>query len=747
MTSSQEIEMALFDAASNLEDAGARRDFLDQACGDDAALRKRLEGLLLARDTAEDFFSPPVSDEPPLTPRADGTAPADEVFGADGAEVRIGRYRLIQRLGEGGCGVVYLAEQEEPVRRQVALKIIRMGMDTESVIARFTAERQALAMMDHPNIARVLDAGATRTGRPYFVMELVRGVRLTEYCDEHRLDIASRLELFIRVCQAIQHAHQKGVIHRDIKPSNILVTMHDGQPVPKVIDFGIAKATEAGRTRHRTVFSIEMPFLGTPAYMSPEQADGSGIDVDTRSDIYSLGVLLYELLAGRTPLDSLELRTLGVEEMRRVLREREPRSPSDLLKTLPKRELLAAAQARQTEWQRLIALLQGDLDWVVMRALEKDRQRRYETANELANDVRRFLRHEPVAARPISRLYRFAKLVRRNRVAFAAVGAVAIALVAGLTASTWLLVRERDARMRAVAAERQQALLLAEAQRGRITEAHMREQAEAREKMARVAVLVSQDRLEEADQLMESIPLSAEGIEGATLLRTLGDWNAMRGRWDKAGDRYTLLVQASKFDMLSVSTLDQTRYATVLIERGDMAGYERFRQAMLANYVSANDPVVAERTVKLALLTEPDARLMRSLVPLAELAARSFYVANPGADFVFWQAPWRCVSMALMEYRRGRYAESIAWANRCLSYGDKNESRVACIQAILVMARFRQGEKQEAAALLSALKPQVEARFKNRLDYGDGGHGFWFDWLMARILVREGAALVEDNIQ
>src|SRR5450432_2777105 len=303
---------------------------------------------------------------------------------------RIGNYKLLEQIGEGGCGVVYMAEQEQPVRRRVALKIIKLGMDTESVIARFGAERQALAMMEHPNIAKVLDAGATETGRPYFVMELVRGIPITEYCDSNKLSTRQRLELFIPVCRAVQHAHQKGIIHRDIKPSNVLVTMHDGVPVPKVIDFGIAKATE-GRLTDATVYTAYEQIIGTPAYMSPEQAELSGLDVDTRSDIYSLGVLLYELLTGKTPFDGKELVKSGLEEMRRTLREKEPQRPSTILTTLHGTELKATAEHRHAEPPKLISLRRGDLDWIVMKALEKDRTRRYETANGLAMDIERYL--------------------------------------------------------------------------------------------------------------------------------------------------------------------------------------------------------------------------------------------------------------------------------------------------------------------------------------------------------------------
>ena len=374
---------------------------------------------------------------------------------------RIGRYKLREKIGEGGFGVVYVAEQEEPVRRRVALKVIKLGMDTREVIARFDAERQALALMDHSNIARVFDAGVTDAGRPYFVMELVKGIRITDYCDQHQLTTEQRLNLFIQVCQAIQHAHQKGIIHRDIKPSNILVASHDGVPVPKVIDFGIAKATQ-GRLTDLTVYTELNQFMGTPAYMSPEQAELSGLDVDTRTDIYALGVLLYQLLTGQTPFDAKQLVQSGLDEIRRTIREVEPPKPSTRLNTLQGNEGTTVARHRGTEVGRLTNRLRGDLDWIVMKALEKDRSRRYETANGFAQDIKRFLADEPVSAVAPSTLYRFGKFARRNKTAFGVAAAFATILVVATVASTWQAVRasraEESVRKRVVevAAERDQ---------------------------------------------------------------------------------------------------------------------------------------------------------------------------------------------------------------------------------------------------------------------------------------------------
>ena len=391
-------------AAVEITDETERSKLLDSACQGDMELRAKVEKFLASKAPAENFFSECAAAIVASTEDSDflagfGAEPAADNSIGDPVGTSIGPYKLLQKIGEGGCGVVYMAEQEKPVRRRVALKIIKLGMDTKSVIARFEAERQALALMDHPNIARVLDAGATETGRPYFVMELVHGVRITECCDANKLATRQRLELFIQVCQAIQHAHQKGVIHRDIKPSNILVATLDGRLVPKVIDFGIAKAMEEKLT-DKTLFTMFGHFIGTPAYMSPEQAQTSGMDIDTRSDIYSLGVLLYELLTGKTPFDQKDLMAAGIDEMRKTLSDREPHRPSTKLDTLTQTDLTLTAERRHMEPRNLRLALRGDLDWIVMKALEKDRVRRYQTANGLAVDVQRYLDDEPVLARP-----------------------------------------------------------------------------------------------------------------------------------------------------------------------------------------------------------------------------------------------------------------------------------------------------------------------------------------------------------
>ena len=718
MTPESQLEEAVCFAALNVPDEALRAIFLDRACAGDARLRAAVEEMLLAHADAENFFAK--GKAAVNAPGVDAQAAAE--IRASNGEIdftdeqigsRVGRYKLLQKIGEGGCGAVYLAEQEEPVRRQVALKVIKLGMDTKSVIARFEAERQALAMMDHPNIARVLDVGATETGRPYFVMELVRGARITKYCDDHELDTAQRLALFIQICRAIQHAHQKGIIHRDIKPSNILVTLHDGAPVPKVIDFGIAKATE-GRLTDNTLFTAVEQFVGTPAYMSPEQAEIGGLDIDTRSDIYSLGVLLYELLTGRTPFDTTVLMQSGLDEMRRTLREKEPQLPSTMITSLGRTELRLTAGQRHAEPPKLISEIKGDLDWIVMKALEKDRARRYETANGLAMDIQRFLDSEPVVARPPSQIYRLQKLVRRNKIIFAAGGLVALTLLVGLSSSTWLFFREREARER---------------------ESQLRVEAEDRAKITQAVMFVNKGKYAEADDLLNTVKSFPDNptLDSVSVFRSVGEWLALQGRWQQAADRYSALLKIDKLDRSTQIALDRQAGGIVFIEAGYTERFADSWQASASGYLNTWRPSFLLASLLLPL----NQRQIDNLKPTAESLEEHVNELSTKN-----QTDWTFLPYALWEYRRGDYKAAVQWCQRGLA---AKRTAVACaanLHIILAMAYDQNSQSNEACSELAQGRLLIDEKFKSDLDRGQAGAGFWFDWVFARQLLQEAAGLI-----
>ena len=728
----EQIEEILFEGVVSLEDPRVRTDFLDQTCHGNPALRARLEQLVSLHDEAEKFFvMAPEPDSLRLEPAEQGANPPEGHI-IEGLGTRIGRYRLLERLGEGGHGVVYEAEQLEPVRRRVALKIIRVGMDTLSIISRFEMERQALALMDHPNIARVLDAGATANGRPFFVMQMVTGTRITDFCDEHQLDLPARLRLFISVCMAIQHAHQKGIIHCDIKPSNVLVSLHDGVPVPKVIDFGIAKATEGDHPGISAAAST--PFIGTPAYMSPEQVDGDGLDVDTRSDIYSLGVLLYELLAGLPPRDSEAFKQASPEEIRRLLREAAVLLPSESVRSCPPDKLRELAEKRHAEPTRFPRMLHGDLDAIVMKAMESDRQQRYATANGLAADLSRYLDSEVVSARHGGRGYRLSKLVRRNKMAFAAGAVVALALAGGFGSSTWLLIREHRAL-------EEQARLRNVAEVARANEVHLRQKAQAGEIVAHAAVLISHGDIAQADKLlatveMDNVPAS---LESATAFSAASDWLLREGRREEAAKRLVAMAQAisrvDKSDSDSIS-IHFVAAAAAVADSGNMELYEHLRLMAVKRFLATTDPFIADEVVKSCLLKPADSDLLAQLEPLVNVLKRNLPWDRIDAPAEIMEA-WATLSLSLAEYRKGDLELAEKWARRCLRHANRNPSREAAALTILAMATHRAGREREARDALEIARTAVTSYFENPFQSGSSAEGFWFDWVIARTLLQE----------
>ncbi|GAA5483100.1 serine/threonine protein kinase [Haloferula sargassicola] len=720
-TSPQAPLKVLFDSLIALDGREEREAFLDFTCREDPELRARLERLLALHTQADDFFNGAKSGAEEVP---------EEVTGEEAEGTRIGRYRLLGRLGEGGCGVVYLAEQQEPVKRRVALKIIRLGMDTENVIARFEMERQALAMMDHPNIARVLDVGATRTGRPYFVMQLVDGEKITDFCDQKRLGLAERLRLFIRICQAVQHAHQKGVIHRDIKPSNILIWEHDGEAVPKVIDFGIAKATESSLEGHVT-YTAEGHFIGTPSYMSPEQAAGRGLDVDTRTDVYSLGSLLHELLCGRPPFDPAALREMGADEVQRTLLDVDPPKPSSVIESMDPAELAEVAARRACEVSRLAAAVRDDLDRIVCKAMAKDRQQRYSGADALAADVSCFLNDEPVSARPPGGLYRLRKLVRRNKVVFGTGAVVFASLVLGLGGATAMYFRANRAREAA--------------EQARANEAELRQKAEVGRNIARAAVLVRHGRFDEADGLMGWIPPSqAEpSLESADTFRALGIWHGREGRWRKAADRFAGLAyslsSADTTDTDAVS-LNLQPAATAFCEAGDVEGYQRLRSMAVERFGQTTHPVVAEQVVKACLLRAADDEVLSRLARLEDLMldAEKATGGVTGDNLV----AWREFAIALMEFRKGNYNEALQWLTRCMASTSENPARTAIALAVRSMVFGHQNRRIEAAHDMERAESIVAQRFAREPSIFDEWEPVWQDWINARLLIREAEAAV-----
>ena len=693
----------------------AADEFVEAECASDPELRLRVDQLLqahraIARGEQE---------------RGNGVSGSESAVLTEGPGTSIGPYRLLEQIGEGGFGIVYMAEQLRPIRRKVALKIIKPGMDTRLVVARFEAERQALALMDHPNIAHVLDGGATPAGRPYFVMELVRGIPITEFCDQSRLTVRERIELFVTVCKAVQHAHQKGIIHRDLKPSNVMVTMHDDKAVVKVIDFGIAKAVGQQLTE-KTLFTNFAQMIGTPLYMSPEQAQMSGLDVDTRSDIYALGVLLYELLTGSTPFDQQRLRTIAFDEIRRIIREEEPPKPSTRVSTV-NAATTAASTNRGIDPRRLRQLIRGELDWIVMKCLEKDRNRRYETANGLALDLGRYLSNEQVQACPPSLAYRLRKFTRRHRTSIGTAAMLLAIAMVGCAMTVWQAMRAASARDAAVHAQ----LALSET----------RELA-AEERASTIARDL--ETLGKANNLIESgrshVDFSNWAKAEADLTAALRLRPDHSSAWLARGQLYARLhlwdLAAADFQeafklQYHESVLSLYYCALLRLQVGDEAGFRSFCERMIKQFDRDTDPRgwESEEIARACLLAEKPIVAPDRLVRITQ----RYVEAGRSADRVF--------SQATALYRAGQYEAGLPLLREARAAG---RHFIIKVDAVTAMIYHRLGRPERAREALQSAGDCVIRRYELWCDqFAASSSGPWWYDMQCDLYFREAKKLID----
>lgn len=730
ITALNEIDSSILEVALSLEEGESRDEFISRVYQNDPSGMEEMRQLIEDAKNAAAYFidARERRAEVAYDLTFDWTehpewSPVKEIE-MESPGTRLGNYRLVKKVGEGGGGVVYEAEQVEPIQRRVAVKIVRLGMNTESVIARFDIERQALALMDHPNIAKVFETGATASGRPFFIMEYVEGQKITTFCDDAKWDIKQRLKIFMEVCDAIQHAHQKGVVHRDIKPSNILVS-ETGNNAPKIIDFGIAKAMNPAAFS-RPVETSHDQLFGTPIYMSPEQIDVTGLDVDTRSDIYSLGVLLYEILTSCTLFEGKDFSTCGVSTVRNIILTSKIRYPSQILGELNADRLAEVAASRKTTPTQLVKLLKGDLERIVMKAVDRDRSRRYSTVNSMILDIQRYLCNQPVTATPPSRLYLFGKFVRRNRLSFVAVNLLVLSLVAGLVLSSVLYTRERMALA-------EQIRLRAEAQKARGEAQRLLLQADARENVARVAILLDQGRIEEAEALRKKFPLEAvePSLEAAAVFRFLGDWNANHGRWEEGAQCYRLLMQANRLDDPGkvLDRSDVMAIAAMLMDYRE-EDYLVFRQELVDHYSQPTNKMQAEHLLKVCMIAPADK---------ATLDRLAFSVRVLGDPKIAPLPSWAALARGLYEYRIGNLDISYQICRDGLDDPDIKDACRSSLLSVIAMGHAKNGMLAEARKEMETAKSIIVS--VRGEDYVRGGFmpPIWFDWMIADVLYREAA--------
>lgn len=728
---SSEIDSAIYQVTLSLEGREVRRHFLDRIYSSDDPAKAEMIELVEASEASAGYFCDADDHRAQVAREVLLDTPAGRVGegGLVGIEEekpgsQLGRYRVIERIGEGGSGVVYEAEQEYPIRRRVAVKVLRHGTDSKCIIARFESERQALAMMDHPGIAKVFDAGTTEGGQPFFVMELVKGERITTYCDHWKLSIRDRVDLFIQVCNAIQHAHQKGIIHRDIKPSNILVVHgEDGSHSPKVIDFGIAKATGNQRLGNQTVFTSHDQFFGTPVYASPEQFDMTRLDTDTRADIYSLGILLYEMLTSRTPVAPDQILGVSKAKLHRTMLDMEVLRPSVRLESEEKHVLAGIAKDRGMEPAPLVHAIRGDLDWIVIKAIEKDRSRRYQTANSLVMDLGCFLSNQAVLARPPSRVYLIGKFVRRNRLGVGLSATLVLLLVAALMLTTALY-------RRAELAHDLQLRLKNASEAARKEENRLRMQAVARANVSRVAMLLDQGRINEADALRKEYPISSidPSLEAAAVFRALGDWNAKNGRMDEALPCFRLLLQANRFDQPDkvLHGVDLLVIGAAFIEFAPEE-YQTYREEVLKTYMPPGGRAQAEHLLKFCLIgpAEPDVLdKMKPAFDIIEEYRTSGY-------------SWEAFVISLYHLRRGEADEAIETGQRGLGDPSIKLTCQASIHATMAMAYRDRGDSAEAEKQIEIAAEILRKANGTDSVAGQPVEACWWDQSNAKSLIKE----------